>query len=69
MRVAERCGQKQSGFREDQGGCKSSMTRGKSRMMARKDILKSSEAAARRRARQKHYDRRQYDGHSSSELM
>jgi hypothetical protein len=43
------------------------MKKGKSRMMARKDLLKSSEAAARRRTRQKHYDRQQYDGHASEE--
>jgi hypothetical protein len=43
------------------------MKKGKSRMMARKDLLKSCEAAARRRARQKHYDRRQYDKPISEE--
>jgi hypothetical protein len=43
------------------------MKKGKSRMRARKNLLRSSEASARKRARKLHYDRRQYDKPVSEE--
>jgi len=43
------------------------MKKGKSRMRARTDIMRSNAANTRRKARAKSYDKQSYDGTSSEE--